>query len=189
MRDHPFDEVMAERLFTAVVTYLVTAMEKWGEGLEMCCGRLVDIAVHVFILDTKNYREFCARHFDGRFLEHIPEIEFKYDGSVERTAHIIAENGFPVDWKLWERDFAKCGPCGRARTATDRSGTGGSGCPRRAPGLVCVFMACRAWATATVLRHRARFPQGRPCPPRHTIPSSSGTATSRTGTGRRRHPR
>lgn len=111
MRDHPFDEVMAERLFSAAVSYLITAMEKWGEGLEMCCGRVVDIAVHVFILDTKNYREFCAEHFGGRFLEHIPEIEFKYDGSVERTAQIIAENGFPVDWKLWERDFAKCGPC------------------------------------------------------------------------------
>ncbi|WP_427763911.1 hypothetical protein [Streptomyces sp. DSM 41931] len=111
MRDHPFDEVMAERLFAAAVSYLITAMEKWGQGLEMYCGRLVDIAVHVFILDTKNYREFCARHFGGRFLEHIPEIGFKYDGSVERTAHNIAENGFPVDWKLWERDFAKCGPC------------------------------------------------------------------------------
>ncbi|OQR63358.1 hypothetical protein B6E66_13460 [Streptomyces maremycinicus] len=111
MRDYPFDRVMAERLFGAAVTYLITAMEKWGQGLEMCCGRIVDIAVHVFILDTRNYREFCARHFSGKFLEHIPEIAFKYDGSVERTAHIIADNGFPVDWPLWEADFAKCGSC------------------------------------------------------------------------------
>nr|WSZ96713.1 hypothetical protein OH820_14545 [Streptomyces sp. NBC_00857] len=111
MRDHPVDEVMANRLFGAAVSYLITAMEKWGQGLEMCCGRLVDLAVHVFILDTKNYREFCAQHFGGRFLEHIPEIEFKYDGSVERTAQIIADAGFDVDWKLWERDYGKCGPC------------------------------------------------------------------------------
>ncbi|MFE2045953.1 glycine-rich domain-containing protein [Streptomyces sp. NPDC059477] len=111
MRDHPFDEVMAERLFSAAVAYLITAMEKWGQQREMCCGRIVDIAVHVFILDTRNYREFCAEHFGGRFLEHIPEITFKHDGSVERTAHLIADNGFPVDWKLWEADFAKCGPC------------------------------------------------------------------------------
>ncbi|MGF1428655.1 hypothetical protein [Kitasatospora sp. LaBMicrA B282] len=82
MRDYPFDEVMANRLFHAAVSYLVTAMEKWGQGLEMCCGPIVDIAVHVFILDTKNYREFCAQHFEGRFLEHIPEIAFKYDGQV-----------------------------------------------------------------------------------------------------------
>ncbi|MER5450598.1 hypothetical protein ABT052_39565 [Streptomyces sp. NPDC002766] len=111
MRDYPFDRVMAERLFSAAVSYLITAMEKWGQQLEMCCGRIVDIAVHVFILDTRNYRQFCARWFDGRFLEHIPEIAFKYDGSVERTAHIIADNGFPVDWPLWEADFSKCGPC------------------------------------------------------------------------------
>ncbi|MYY03352.1 MULTISPECIES: hypothetical protein [unclassified Streptomyces] len=111
MRDYPFDKVMAERLFAGAVSYLITAMEKFGQGLEMCCGRIVDIAVHVFILDTRNYREFCETNFGGRFLEHIPEIEFKHDGSVERTAHIIADNGFPVDWPLWEADFAKCGPC------------------------------------------------------------------------------
>ncbi|MFH8407184.1 hypothetical protein ACH4FX_20670 [Streptomyces sp. NPDC018019] len=111
MRDHPVDEVMATRLFGAAVSYLITAMEKWGQHLELCCGRLVDLAVHVFILDTKNYREFCQRQFGGRFLEHSPEIAFKYDGSVERTAKVIADNGFEVHWKLWERDYAACGPC------------------------------------------------------------------------------
>ncbi|WP_261808973.1 hypothetical protein [Nonomuraea sp. C10] len=111
VRDYPFDEVMANRLFGQAVAYLITAMEKWGEHLEIGCGRLVDIAVHAFILDTRNYREFCAQHFDGRFLEHVPEIGFKYDGSVERTAHILAANGFEVDWPLWERDFSQCTPC------------------------------------------------------------------------------
>ncbi|MFD9190397.1 hypothetical protein ACFWCA_19465 [Streptomyces phaeochromogenes] len=111
VRDHPFDTVMAERLFSAAVSYLITAMETWGQQLEIGCGPLVDIAVHGFILDTRNYREFCERHFDGKFLEHIPAIEFKNDGSVERTAHIVAANGFPMDWPLWEADFAKCTPC------------------------------------------------------------------------------
>ncbi|WP_206502286.1 hypothetical protein [Streptomyces chrestomyceticus] len=111
MRDHPVDEVMADRLFGAAVSYLITAMEKWGQHLELCAGRLVDLAVHNFILDTKHYRDFCHQHFSGRFLEHIPEIAFKYDGSVERTAKVIADAGFEVDWKLWERDYAACGPC------------------------------------------------------------------------------
>lgn len=111
MRDYPFDKMMAERMFGQAVAYLITAMEKWGQGLEIGCGKIVDIAVHVFILDTRNYREFCAEHFGGRFLEHIPEITFKHDGSVERTAHVIADNGFPVDWSLWAADFAKCTPC------------------------------------------------------------------------------
>ncbi|MFD9432030.1 hypothetical protein [Streptomyces sp. NPDC060002] len=48
--------------------------------------------------------------FSGKFLEHIPESAFKHDGSVERTAHTLADNGFPVDWPLWAADFAKCGP-------------------------------------------------------------------------------
>ncbi|MFD9461147.1 hypothetical protein [Streptomyces sp. NPDC060027] len=111
MRDHPFDKVMAERLFGQAVAYLITAMEKWDQRLEIGCGRIVDIAVHGFILDTRNYREFCEEWFDGKFLEHIPEIAFKYDGSVERTAHVIADNGFAVDWSLWEADFSKCTPC------------------------------------------------------------------------------
>ena len=54
MRDYPFDRVMAERLFGQAVASLITAMERWGEGLEMCCGRIVDIAVHEFIQDTRN---------------------------------------------------------------------------------------------------------------------------------------
>ncbi|MEU7256652.1 hypothetical protein AB0B21_12705 [Streptomyces rimosus] len=65
MRDHPVDEVMANRLFGAAVSYLITAMEKWGRHLELCAGRLVDLAVHNFILDTKHYRDFCHRHFGG----------------------------------------------------------------------------------------------------------------------------
>lgn len=110
-RDHPWDSVMAERCFGQAVAYLVTAMEKWGQGLELGCGPLVDIAVHGFILDTRNYAAFCRRHFNGRFLHHVPEIEFKYDGTVKRTARVIAANGFTVDWPLWERDAAKCSPC------------------------------------------------------------------------------
>lgn len=110
VRDHPWDTVMAERVFGQAIAYLITAMEKHGQKLEIGCGPLIDIAVHGFILDTVNYREFCQQHF-GRFLEHVPAIEFKYDGSVERTAHVIEANGFEVDWPLWEADFAKCTPC------------------------------------------------------------------------------
>ncbi|WP_246062484.1 glycine-rich domain-containing protein [Haloactinospora alba] len=110
-RDHPWDSVMAERCFGQAVSYLITAMEKYGQHLGLGCGPLIDIAVHGFILDTVNYREFCARHFNGGFLEHTPEIEFKYDGSVMKTAHVIENNGFAVDWPLWERDGAKCTPC------------------------------------------------------------------------------
>jgi hypothetical protein len=61
-RDHPWDTVMAERVFGQAVAYLITAMESWDEKLEIGCGPVVDIGVHGFILDTRNYRAFCAGH-------------------------------------------------------------------------------------------------------------------------------
>ncbi|EPD67369.1 MULTISPECIES: hypothetical protein [Streptomyces] len=111
VRDNPFDTVTAERIFGQAIAYLITAMEKWGQGLEIGCGYLVDMGVHAFILDTRNYADFCARNFDGWFLHHVPEIERKNDGTVMRTAHVIESNGFAIDWPLWEKDALQCSPC------------------------------------------------------------------------------
>lgn len=108
-RDNPFDRVMAERILGQAIAYLITAMNHPGEPLGV--GQLVDYGVHTLILDTKIYREFCHRYNNGRFLDHIPAIERKRDGTVERTAHVIEKEGFAVDWPLWEHDFAKCSPC------------------------------------------------------------------------------
>lgn len=110
MRDHPFDRSMAERVFSQAVAYLVTSFENRGQGRELGPGPLVDIGVHVFILDTRNYAEFCQR-VGGEFLHHVPAVEFKVDGTVMRTAHALVEAGFAVDWPLWEADAAKCSPC------------------------------------------------------------------------------
>jgi hypothetical protein len=55
---------------------------------------LVDSAVYAFILDTRNYREFCHRYFDGGFLEHIPEI----DGSQRGPESLR----FRPSWRLPE---------------------------------------------------------------------------------------
>ncbi|WP_436772079.1 glycine-rich domain-containing protein [Yinghuangia sp. YIM S09857] len=114
MRDKPhWDRVMTERVLGQAVAYLITCFETWDiePGLEIGAGELVDEGVHALVLDTANYREFCARHFGGRFLDHIPEIDRKYDGTVQRTAAIVEQHGFEVDWPLWERDFMKCSPC------------------------------------------------------------------------------
>ncbi|GLV88033.1 hypothetical protein Slala03_77220 [Streptomyces lavendulae subsp. lavendulae] len=111
MRDQPFDIIMSERVFGQAVAYLITAMEMKGRGLGMGPGELVDLGIHTFILDTVNYREFCAAHMDGGFLDHVPEVERKGDGSVFKTAQIIEANGFPVDWPLWEKDAMQCTPC------------------------------------------------------------------------------
>ncbi|WP_329321581.1 hypothetical protein [Streptomyces sp. NBC_01262] len=41
----------------------------------------------------------------------MPRVDMKQDGSVMRTAAVIAENGFAVDLPLWEAGAAECGPC------------------------------------------------------------------------------
>lgn len=114
VRDNPFDTTMAERLLGQAVAYLITAMEHYDDPKlqHIGCGYLVDIAVHTIILDTPFYRSFCAAHFDGRFLDHLPEIERRNDGTVVHTAVVLAQNGFWVDEPLWAADYAKCSPCG-----------------------------------------------------------------------------
>lgn len=111
VRDNLMDTVMAGRLLGQAVAYLITAMETLGQGLELGCGELVDTAVHALILDTANYAAFCDKYNNGTFLHHIPEIERKADGTVMRTAAVVEQHGFEVDWPLWERDTANCSPC------------------------------------------------------------------------------
>ncbi|WP_432058704.1 hypothetical protein [Streptomyces sp. bgisy022] len=56
------------------------------------------------------YAELCDRFNDGHFLHHVPEVDFKNDGSVMKTAHRVAADGWEVDLSLWQ-DAATCGPC------------------------------------------------------------------------------
>ncbi|MEU9382508.1 hypothetical protein AB0D38_16645 [Streptomyces sp. NPDC048279] len=110
MRDYPYDSVMATRVLGQAYAYLLTAMEHRGEALGLAPSTLVDIGVHTIILDTLAYAELCDRFNDGYFLHHVPKVDFKNDGSVMKTAHIVAADGWDVDHPLWA-DAADCGPC------------------------------------------------------------------------------
>ncbi|MFJ4832130.1 hypothetical protein ACIP79_19845 [Streptomyces sp. NPDC088747] len=110
MRDHPYDSVMAARVLGQGYAYLLTAMRHRGESLGLAPSTLVDIGVHTVILDTLTYFELCNRFNGGHFLHHLPEVDVKDDGSVLRTADVIAADGWDVDLPLWA-DAAKCGPC------------------------------------------------------------------------------
>ncbi len=109
-RDYPYDSVMAARVLGQAYAYLLTAMKHRGESLGLAPSRIVDIGVHTIILDTVAYAELCDRFNGGHFLHHVPKVEMKNDGSVMKTAHIIAADGWEVDLSLWE-DAANCGPC------------------------------------------------------------------------------
>ncbi|WP_031031384.1 glycine-rich domain-containing protein [Streptomyces albus] len=110
MRDYPYDSVMAARVLGQGYAYLLTVMNHRGEQLGLAPSTLVDVGVHTIILDTLAYVELCEQYNDGHFLHHVPEVEMKNDGSVMKTAHRVAADGWEVDWPLWA-DAAKCGPC------------------------------------------------------------------------------
>ncbi len=110
MRDYPYDSVMAARVLGQGYAYLLSAMAHRGQSLGLEPSTLVDIGVHTIILDTVAYAELCEKHNSGHFLHHVPKVEFKDDGSVMKTARLIAADGWEVDLPLWA-DAAKCGPC------------------------------------------------------------------------------
>ncbi|GHH31693.1 glycine-rich domain-containing protein [Streptomyces lanatus] len=110
MRDYPYDSVMATRVLGQGYAYLLTAMAKRGQQLGLAPSKLVDVGVHTIILDTVAYAELCEKFNDGQFLHHVPKVEFKEDGSVMKTAHLVAAEGWEVDLHLWQ-DAADCGPC------------------------------------------------------------------------------
>ncbi|MEW2274646.1 MULTISPECIES: glycine-rich domain-containing protein [Streptomyces] len=110
MRDHPYDSGMAARVLGQGYAYLLTAMSHRGERLGLVPGKLVDIGVHTVILDTMAYAELCEKFNGGQFLHHVPEVDMKNDGSVLKTADIVAADGWEVDLPLWT-DAADCGPC------------------------------------------------------------------------------
>ncbi|ONK11108.1 hypothetical protein [Streptomyces sp. MP131-18] len=109
-RDYPYDSIMAARVLGQGYAYLLTAMRHRGESLGLAPSKLVDIGVHTIILDTVAYAELCGRFNGGHFLHHVPKIGLKNDGSVMKTAHYIAADGWDVDLSLWA-DAAECGPC------------------------------------------------------------------------------
>ncbi|MFF9526751.1 hypothetical protein ACF1DV_32970 [Streptomyces achromogenes] len=110
IRDYPYDSVMAARVLGQGYAYLLTAMNHRGEARGLAPGKLVDIGVHTIILDTVAYAELCDRFNGGYFLHHVPKAEMKNDGSVMRTAGIVAADGWAVDLPLWA-DAGTCGPC------------------------------------------------------------------------------
>ncbi|WP_312847713.1 hypothetical protein [Streptomyces sp. WAC 01325] len=75
-------------------------MAKRGQKLGLAPSKLVDVGVHTIILDAVAYAELCEKYNDGHFLHHVPKVDFKNDGSVMQTAHLVAAQGWEVDLHL-----------------------------------------------------------------------------------------
>jgi hypothetical protein len=109
LRDAVAVRSLAERVLGQSVAYLITAME--NPGVDIGPGYTVDIGIHQIILDSPVYFAFCALYNGGKYKHHAPLVERRRDGTVMRTADVIAQHGFKVDAELWEVDAADCGPC------------------------------------------------------------------------------
>ncbi|WP_369188716.1 hypothetical protein [Streptomyces sp. R08] len=109
LRDAVAVRSLAERILGQAVAYLITAME--NPGVDIGPGYTVDIGIHQIILDSPVYFAFCELYNGGKYKHHAPLVERRRDGTVMRTADVIAQHGFEVDAELWEVDRADCGPC------------------------------------------------------------------------------
>lgn len=117
-------ELISEQLFARLVDRIVAAEDVPREfaarimdqalAFLCACGRearltpsaVVDVGWHAFILNTREYTEFCRR-VAGRFIHHVPdEAGRKVSGShrraeLTRTMEAIGFAGFAVDPELW----------------------------------------------------------------------------------------
>lgn len=64
---------------------------------------------HIAILFTKEYADFCNRHF-GKFIHHRPGKEDIADAAFERSSH-LARRLYDIAWV----DRGECGSCDHCR--------------------------------------------------------------------------
>lgn len=103
---------LAVRVMDQALAFLGTSAKHRGEPLSP--SRNVDPGWHVFILHTRNYREFCRR-VAGRFIDHVPTDDSRAGSgepalALRRTVAAMRRAGYFVDDELWLAD-AKCTGC------------------------------------------------------------------------------
>jgi len=80
-------------------------------------SKKVDVGWHQFILNTRDYAEFCER-VAGRFLHHVPEKFAAPSGegtavvdTLRPTVDAIEAAGLPIHKELWFAEAGKCTQC------------------------------------------------------------------------------
>ncbi|WP_133908801.1 glycine-rich domain-containing protein [Actinophytocola oryzae] len=93
----------AGRVMDQALAFLGTSAVHRGEPLSP--SRAVDDGWHMFVLHTRDYREFCRR-IAGRFIDHVPTGgppggSGEWASAVRRTVAAMRRAGYQVDDVLW----------------------------------------------------------------------------------------
>jgi hypothetical protein len=103
----------ATRVVDQALAFLGTSAKHRGEPLSPSSA--VDPGWHVFVLHTREYREFCRR-IAGRFIDHVPIDTPRGIGepalAMRRTVMAVRAAGYAVDDELWSSsDSSACTGC------------------------------------------------------------------------------
>jgi hypothetical protein len=105
----------AVRIMDQAVAFLKACIDNPGKHLRP--SRKVDLGWHQFILNTKDYAEFCQR-VAGYFIHHVPDEFTSPRGEPAETTKALAPtveamraSGFNVDMDLWKAATGSCSQC------------------------------------------------------------------------------
>jgi hypothetical protein len=115
MKDHGLTVMEADRIITDTLSFLAVCAQNPCNQFRP--SKKVDIGWHQFILNTREYAEFCQR-VAGHFIHHVPD-EFtaprRERASVQEalapTVEAITKAGLPFHEELWLSDTGKCTQC------------------------------------------------------------------------------
>ncbi|MFD4638863.1 glycine-rich domain-containing protein [Lentzea sp. NPDC058436] len=111
--EHSMTVIEADRIITDTISFLLVCAADPHSRFRP--SRQVDLGWHQFILNTRDYADFCDR-VAGRFIHHVPD---EFDAPVGRatedvlspTVNAIKAAGLPFHADLWLGDDGRCSQC------------------------------------------------------------------------------
>jgi hypothetical protein len=101
--DEGLSPAFATRVMDQALAFLGASASHRGEPLSP--SRAVDAGWHIFVLHTRDYREFCGQ-VGGRFIDHVPTDDRPGESgqralALGRTVTAMRRAGYAVDDVLW----------------------------------------------------------------------------------------
>ncbi|MFD9701339.1 glycine-rich domain-containing protein [Lentzea sp. NPDC059081] len=115
MREHDVAFVEADWIISDTLSFLTVGIANPSTSFRP--SQKVDIGWHQFILNTREYAEFCDREA-GYFIHHVPDEftaprrkETDVPGVLAPTVEAITNAGLPLHPELWLSGGERCSQC------------------------------------------------------------------------------